>query len=85
MTSRIQRKRTRGWRRLITGAYVGRPTKWGNPYKVGRSKHTAEEAVMLFRRDPLAGSLDHFVHDRGCSLGTQRHGFDVLVQTWSSM
>jgi hypothetical protein len=56
-------KTTRGWRRPITGAYVGRPTQWGNPYKVGRGKHTAEEAVMLFRRDLLAGTLPFTIED----------------------
>lgn len=34
---RIQRKRTKG-RRMPDGAvYVGRPTTWGNPYKVKKS------------------------------------------------
>lgn len=29
---RIQRKRTKGWRMPKGAIYVGRPTKWGNPY-----------------------------------------------------
>lgn len=32
---RIQRKRTKGWRMPENTVYVGRPTKWGNPFKVG--------------------------------------------------
>ncbi len=32
---RIQRKRTRGWRMPEDCVYVGRPTKWGNPFRVG--------------------------------------------------
>lgn len=34
MTSpiRIQRKRTKGWRMPENTIYVGRPTKWGNPF-----------------------------------------------------
>jgi len=32
---RIQRRRTKGWRMPETAKYVGRPTKWGNPFKVG--------------------------------------------------
>jgi len=32
---RIQRKRTKGWRMPKGSVYVGRPTKWGNPYTVG--------------------------------------------------
>lgn len=29
---RIQRQRTKGWRMPEGAVYVGRPTKWGNPY-----------------------------------------------------
>lgn len=32
---RIQRKRTKGWKMPENTVYVGRPTKWGNPYKLG--------------------------------------------------
>ena len=35
MPKRIQRRRVKGWRMPEGAAYVGRPTKWGNPYKVG--------------------------------------------------
>lgn len=30
---RIQRKRTKGWRMPEGAVYVGRPTRWGNPYR----------------------------------------------------
>lgn len=35
---RIQRRRTAGWRMPDGAVYVGRPTKWGNPfgYRTGR-------------------------------------------------
>ena len=33
---RIQRKRTPGWKMPPNTVYVGRPTKWGNPYEVGK-------------------------------------------------
>ena len=32
---RIQRKRTRGWRMPEGAVYVGRPSRWGNPFKAG--------------------------------------------------
>ena len=32
---RIQRKRIKGWAMPKDAVYVGRPTKWGNPFKVG--------------------------------------------------
>lgn len=32
---RIQMRRTRGWRKPEGAIYVGRPSRWGNPVKVG--------------------------------------------------
>jgi len=32
---RIQRKRTKGWRMPPNTVYVGRPTRWGNPFRLG--------------------------------------------------
>ena len=32
MVKRIQRKRSKGWRNPPNTIYVGRPTKWGNPF-----------------------------------------------------
>mgnify|MGYP001584844921 CR=1 FL=1 len=32
---RIQRKRTKGWKMPENTIYVGRPSKWGNPFLVG--------------------------------------------------
>jgi hypothetical protein len=34
MPIRVQRKRTKGWRMPDNAVYVGRPTKWGNPFRV---------------------------------------------------
>lgn len=31
---RIQRKRTKGWRMPEDAVYVGRPSKWGNPFTI---------------------------------------------------
>lgn len=33
MPKRIQRKRTAGWRMPENAVYVGRPTRWGNPFQ----------------------------------------------------
>ena len=32
---RVQRKRTKGWKMPADTVYVGRPGKWGNPFKDG--------------------------------------------------
>jgi len=43
MSERIQRKRSKGWRMPPNTIYVGRPTKWGNPYIKGRSYDDSDE------------------------------------------
>ncbi len=59
---RVQRKRTKGWCMPANTVYVGRPTKWGNPYKVGAIRR--EDAIVLYEawlRDRLSedsGFLD---------------------------
>jgi hypothetical protein len=32
---RVQRRRVKSWRNAADAIYVGRPTKWGNPFRVG--------------------------------------------------
>ena len=32
--TRIQRKRSKGWQMPEGAVYVGRPTKWGNPFSI---------------------------------------------------
>lgn len=45
---RIQRKRTKGWKMPPNTVYVGRPTKYGNPYLLGG--WTRSETVELYRK-----------------------------------
>jgi hypothetical protein len=59
---RIQRRRTKGWKMPEGAVYVGRPTRWGNPWKLGDNMHdpavpggwrtcaTAADCVAAFRR-----------------------------------
>lgn len=46
---RIQRKRTKGWKMPKGAVYVGRPTKWGNPWVV----HVHTERCGDWWRCPL--------------------------------
>lgn len=58
---RIQRSRAKGWRMPANTLYVGRPTKWGNPYKVGAEPmngdtgQTLEEALWSYENLFLIG------------------------------
>jgi Domain of unknown function (DUF4326) len=45
---RIQRKRTKGWKMPEGVVYVGRPTKWGNPFRLS-DQHSTGEIVRQYR------------------------------------
>ena len=70
---RIQRKRTKGWRMPEGAVYVGRPTIYGNPFRVGvpfcgptiRTIHTPAEAVGSFRAWAQLDTLDPLLWDSG--------------------
>lgn len=61
MPKRIQRKRSKGWRMPEGAVYVGRPTKWGNPFVVSErtscescgqeidGAYTAEQSMAAYR------------------------------------
>jgi hypothetical protein len=51
---RIQRKRTKGWRMPEGAIYVGRPSKWGNPF-VAHDWRASFRAVFLGCRGDQAG------------------------------
>ncbi|MEU7771248.1 DUF4326 domain-containing protein [Micromonospora taraxaci] len=51
MPTRIQRRRTAGWRMPTGAVYVGRPTKYGNPYVPSqRNAECRGAAVQAYRR-----------------------------------
>lgn len=88
---RIQRKRTKGWRMPENAVYVGRPTKWGNPWKVGGPSYmghvawSAAHAVELYDRGSILVGPDEL---RGkdlacwCPLDQPCHA-DVLLD-WAN-
>ena len=77
MPTRIQLRRTKGWRMPAGAVKVDRSTRWGNPnpwkeyeirerdvpYGVDRVEFARELAVEDFRRDLLDGSLPFSVED----------------------
>lgn len=63
---RIQRKRTKGWRMPEGTMYVGRPTKWGNPWKVGERSPWAPYEPM----------------DRAAAVAVYRYGIDTELGRW---
>ena len=54
MAKRIQRKRTKGWKMPEGAVYVGRPSRWGNPFVVGLAANpTASDCVKRFREEQV--------------------------------
>lgn len=61
MPVRIQRKRTAGWRMPEGAIYVGRPTKWGNPFRavaLPGGFWTVVDNNDVDYREPLTGWAD---------------------------
>lgn len=59
---RIQRKRTKGWKMPPNAVYVGRPTKWGNPFNVTaqQSRETALARYRFYLSRGISNSLHGF-------------------------
>lgn len=49
MPIRIQRKRTKGWKMPPNTVYVGRPSIYGNRFKVGRDGLDREDVTIMFQ------------------------------------
>lgn len=47
---RIQRRRTKGYRLPEGAVYVGRPTRWGNPYRAGEELRSGPAEVVAWYR-----------------------------------
>lgn len=50
---RIQRQRAKGWRKPEGAVYVGRGSRWGNPWRVGSTGWTIEPGGFI-NREPHA-------------------------------
>ena len=64
---RIQRKRIKGWKMPSNAVYVGRPTKWGNPYRVGdkfRVLSNGEYCYGEFDLDTIISLYEDWIKDK---------------------
>ena len=83
MPKRIQLKRTKGWRMPANTVNVARPSKWGNPYKLGTCLIPDQAAAVAAFEANLP--LTDFAALRGknlacwCKPGTPCHA-DVLLR-----
>lgn len=53
MPERIQRKRSKGWRMPEGAVYVGRPSRWGNPFTVERTDANSVQYGAWFVDDGM--------------------------------
>lgn len=55
---RIQRRRSKGWRMPPNTVYVGRPSKWGNPFFVGNDLGTesVESGIESYKQYIMAAA-----------------------------
>lgn len=51
MPVRIQRKRSSGWTAPEGAVYVGRPTRYGNPFHLGKTVNYGEPFNGIYVRD----------------------------------
>ena len=61
---RVQRKRTKGWKMSPNTVYVGRPTKWGNPFKIDEYNNRSDvlRRYEFWLRERLKDNL-HFLDE----------------------
>jgi hypothetical protein len=62
---RIQRKRTKGWRKSKNSIYVGRGSKWGNPFKVGSYLNAWGKAFLAIKLTDATPESIHKIYHSG--------------------
>lgn len=80
---RIQCKRTKGWRKPTGAVLVGRPTKWGNPFR-GLPSSVDDFRRELLKKSPaeleqLLAPLRGKILMCWCKVGEPCHA-DVLLE-----
>ena len=79
MPKRIQRKRTKGWRMPEGAVYVGRPTRWGNPFIIdGTGVFSRDTDDWWTATDARQCAVDMFALHTG-PLGLYEYNDDTLV------
>lgn len=68
--------RRKGWRKPEDAIYVGRPTRWGNPYKVGTATALPRTGCHLIHITDASIAVD--LYRRWLSF--QRHRVDLVPE-----
>lgn len=73
---RVQRKRTKGWKMPENTVYVGRPTIFGNPFKVGETYKLGEDGYII-----ASGSALQYVFGDTIKVRDNAHAVE-LFKNW---
>ncbi len=83
---RIQRSRAKGWRMPANTVYVGRPTRWGNPWTVGLvacgCRSAGECSHNSFRCETAAEAVEAFRSWRETTHAEHRRRDTGFVEKW---
>ena len=66
MPDRIQRRRTKGWRKPEGAVYVGRGSGWGNPYRVGECGLWIPDTPHPLTTEREPGDYEHGIRVEIC-------------------
>lgn len=82
MPQRIQRKRSKGWTMPENAVYVGRPTRYGNPFHLidygGRPAVTTRGGSVVITCDDIADARATAVREYRVFLAGQRMNLSSL-------
>ncbi|ACV09796.1 DUF4326 domain-containing protein [Jonesia denitrificans] len=65
---RVQRRRTKGWRMPDNTIYVGRGSKWGNPYTLEIMQKKIDELAGLFETESSISAREMAVEAFRCDM-----------------
>lgn len=76
---RVQRRRSKGWRMPQDAKYVGRPSRWGNPYRAingtmyGPARPVEGGDLVAYsthsaEENAVAAAIDQYRHDVDCAV-----------------
>ena len=86
---RIQRKRTRGWKMPENTIYIGRPTKYANPFKLADFRISNDEGDVVAKAWVMRGFGEHltcmqdFEPEKYAAILSELHGKNVCC--WCSL
>ena len=80
MPKRIQRRRTRGWKMPLNTVYVGRPTKWGNPWDITETV-TRSKSLRIYKTW-MTGTFNERIIEKIIGQGVECKPQPLAILKW---